>query len=284
MKTHTFSVVVGTAACNAKCPFCVSKMTCRASEHREVNWSRFEKACQIVDQARDGLVNVLLTGTGEPTMSPIDIHNHLGAMDGRFPLVTLQTNGILLDRVALKEWRDQGLTQVCLSITSTEPERSNEIMGIGKWFGFNYWERVEMLHDLGLSVRLNCTMLNEGISTPVEIGQLIELCQERGVEQLTLREVDKPDCPAAAPEVARYVEREKPNGAAEKLFHYLLLAGANRLPDLPHGGSVFDCDGQNVCISNCLTDTLDPNDIRQIIFFPTGEISYDWKYKGARIL
>jgi len=258
-------------------------MTCRASKHHEVNWDRFEKACQIVEQAHDGLVTVLLTGTGEPTMYPTDIYNHLGKMDGRFPLVTLQTNGILLDRVTLKEWRDQGLTQVCISITSANPQRSNEIMGI-KEPGFNYWKQVDMIHDVGLSVRLNCIMLCEGISTPDEVVYLIGRCQDKQVEQLTLREVDMPTCPAAAPEVARYVKREKPVGGAARLFHYLLAAGANRLPDLPHGGSVFDLNNQNVCISNCLTDTLDPNDIRQIIFFPTGEIGYDWKYKGARIL
>jgi len=284
MKTHTFSVVVGTAACNAECRFCVSKMTCRASKHHGVNWNQFEKACQIVEQARDGLVTVLLTGTGEPTMYPVDISNHLGAMNGRFPLVTLQTNGILLDRGTLDEWRDQGLTQVCLSITSASAERSNKIMRISKSLGFNYWKQVDMIHSAGLSVRLNCTMLNEGISTPVEVEHLISSCQERGVEQLTLREVDKPDCPAADPHVAGYVEREKPVGAAARLFHYLSMSGASRLPDLPHGGSVFDYNDQNVCISNCLTDTLDPNDIRQIIFFPSGEIGYDWKYKGARIL
>lgn len=284
MKTHTFSVVVGTAACNAKCPFCVSKMTCRAPEKHEVNWRRFEMACQIVQQARDGLVTVLLTGTGEPTMYPTDIHNYLGAMGNLFPLVTLQTNGILLNEVTLGEWRDQGLTQVCLSVTSSVAKRSNKIMGIDNSRGFDYWEQVDMIHSLGLSVRLNCTMLQEGISTPDGVEKLIDRCRNQGVEQLTLREVDKPACAAAAPEVVRYVEHQKPVGAAEKLFHYLSMQGGNRLPDLPHGGVVFDYNNQNVCISNCLTDTLDINDIRQIIFFPSGEIGYDWKYKGARIL
>lgn len=283
MKTHTFSVVVGTGACNANCPFCVSKMTCRASKQHEINWQRFEKACQIVEQARDGLVTVLLTGTGEPTLYPTDIHNYLGAMDGRFPLVTLQTNGLLLEPVSLAEWRDQGLTQVCVSIAAIDPNRNNTIMGI-KETSFNYWDRVDLIHSLGLSVRLNCTMLREGISDPEKIGWLIGKCRDYGVEQLTLREVDRPSDPRRCHEVAAYVDHQKPTGAAEKLFHYLAMNGANRLSDLPHGGVVFDYQDQNVCISNCLTSTLDPNDIRQIIFFPTGEISYDWKYRGARIL
>lgn len=153
-----------------------------------------------------------------------------------------------------------------------------------KWEGFNFWDCARMIHEFGLSVRLNCTMLREGVSQPEQVEELIDCCLDEGIEQLTLREVDRPGDPAAAPEVAEYVDREKPVGAAEKLFHYLAMKGANRLPDLPHGGVVFDYRDQNVCISNCLTDTIDPNDIRQIIFFPTGEIGYDWKYKGARIL
>lgn len=148
----------------------------------------------------------------------------------------------------------------------------------------NFWQKVQIIHNVGLSVRLNCTMLHSGVSTPEQVENLIDNCKEVGVEQLTLREVDRPSSPAAAPDVAAYVNREKPVGAAGRLFHYLAMEGANRLPDLPHGGVVFDYRDQNVCISNCLTDTLDPNDIRQIIFFPTGEVGYDWKYRGARIL
>lgn len=283
MKTHTFSIVVGTGACNARCPFCVSKMTCRAAKKHDINWRRFKIACRVVEQARDGLVSAMFTGTGEPTLFPEDITQYLVDMEKRFPLVTLQTNGILLDKPILERWRDDGLTQVCISITSDSAPRSNEIMGIHD-DSFNYWQKVQLLHELDLSVRLNCTMLREGISQPEHVEELIDCCKENGVEQLTLREVDRPSDPAAAPDVATYVDREKPVGAAKKLFHYLAMRGGHRLPDLPHGGVVFDYRDQNVCISNCLTDTLDPNDIRQIIFFPTGEISYDWKHGGARIL
>lgn len=283
MKTHTFSIVTGTAKCNAACPFCVSKMTCRAVKKPDINWRRFESACQIVEQARDGLVTVLLTGTGEPTLYSDDITAYLKQMKGRFPLVTLQTNGVRLDEKRLAIWRNEGLTQVCISIAAMDSKNSNKIMRI-RDDTFDYWKQVDLIHRLNLSVRLNCTMLREGISQPEEVEWLINRCKNFGVEQLTLREVDQPAIPAAAPEVVEYVNCEKPVGAAKKLFHYLAMNNANRLPDLPHGGVVFDYRDQNVCVSNCLTDTLDRNDIRQIIFFPNGEIGYDWKYRGARIL
>jgi molybdenum cofactor biosynthesis enzyme MoaA len=257
-------------------------MTGRAQPRPEINWDRFETACAIASQARDGLVNVLLTGTGEPTLYPNDISDLLMAMKGRFPLVTLQTNGVLLPERHLHTWKQRGLTAVCLSVASASPGRSSEIMGLDE--RYDWLDCAKRIHAEGFSVRINCTMLKEGIELPHEAEQLIDTCRAAGIEQLTFREVDRPADPASAPEVARYVDFQKPHGAAKRLYHYLAMEGATQIMDLPHGGTVFDYRGQNVCITNCLTDTRDPDDIRQIIFFPNGEISYDWKYKGARIL
>lgn len=284
MKTHTFSIVVGTAACNFKCPYCVSRMTCRAAKKHDINWGRFDIACRIVEQARDGLVNAIFTGTGEPTKFKEDIIQLLAYMDERFPLVTLQTNGSLIKPDDLRRWHSRGLTAVCISVAHFLANCSNKLMEAGeKYKDFNFWEVVDMVHDAGLMVRLNCTMLKNGIHKPEHIEEFIDMCLEAGVEQLTFREVDRPSNSGTL-KIAKYVAAHKPEGATQNLFYYLAMKGAHRLPDLPHGGVVFDYRDQNVCISNCLTDTLDRNDIRQIIFFPDGRISYDWKYKGARIL
>jgi hypothetical protein len=42
--------------------------------------------------------------------------------------------------------------------------------------------------------------------------------------------------------------------------------------------------GGDECIGNCLTGSTDPDNTRQIIYFPDGRIMYDWRYPGARIL
>jgi len=47
---------------------------------------------------------------------------------------------------------------------------------------------------------------------------------------------------------------------------------------------VYDLNGQNVCLTNCLTGSSDPDNTRQIIYFPDGRIMYDWRFPGARIL
>jgi molybdenum cofactor biosynthesis enzyme MoaA len=288
MKTHTFSIVVGTAACNAKCPFCVSKMTkTDACRSEVINKRRLHTACRIVEQARDGLATVLLTGKGEPLLFPVEITEYLTELGAyNFPLIDLQTNGILLkaasDQGYLSKWVGLGLTLACVSITHWEPDHSNNLMGIDR--GFNFYEAVQVIHKAGLAARLNCTMTKSGCNTPHDVDTLIDRCRLEGVEQLTLREVEVPDYGPEGNAARAYAKKEKPVGFANQVRLHLEMKGATKLMELPHGAVIYDDDGQNVCVSNCLTSTTDPNDIRQVIFFPDGRIMYDWKYKGARIL
>jgi hypothetical protein len=51
-----------------------------------------------------------------------------------------------------------------------------------------------------------------------------------------------------------------------------------------HGAEVFDVDGQNVCMSDCLTNDASNGDIRTLIFYSNGRITYDWQYEGAVLL
>ena len=68
MKINTFTVIVGGMACNARCPYCVSKMTpdCGMKKSAEPNWRNFNVACKFARDA--GVSTALLTGKGEPTI------------------------------------------------------------------------------------------------------------------------------------------------------------------------------------------------------------------------
>ncbi len=255
----------------------------KACKQTEVNWNRFYTAMDVVEQARDGLVNVLLTGKGEPTLFPKQINDYLTVLNHRFPLIDLQTNGIRVEELSEEfvKWKELGLTLVCISVAHSDPRKSNELMGIKQ--DFNYLDAVKKLHDIGFAVRLNCTMMKSGVRMPTQLESLVNQAAIHGVEQLTLREVTMPD-QVSDQALADFVKSERVPGAAALLNNYLLMKGATRLLELPHGGIVFDYHGQNVALGNCLTGTTDPDDIRQIIFFPDGRIAYDWRYPGARIL
>ena len=285
MKTHTFSIVVGNGACNANCPFCVSKMTESViSASPCFDEGKFNQCMRIVDQMREGLLTVLLTGQGEPMLFPQQINRYLlNCINFRFPIIELQTNGTLIEKNIdnLKRWRDEGLTLVCISIASGG-EANNHLMGIDD-ASYDPWRAAAMLQEIGLNVRLNCTMTKVGTYRPEDCERIIDRAANADIDQVTFREVEMPSSSMNA-KVSDWVKLHKPNGAAEKLHHYLCMKGATRLLELPHGGVVYDYLGQNVAVSNCLTGTTDPDDIRQVIWFPDGRIAYDWRYKAARLL
>jgi len=246
-----------------------------------IDEGKFNTACRVVQQARDGLVSVILTGKGEPLLFPKMISQYLDLINFQFPIIELQTNGLLIQdaKEAFHRWYDQGLNKVCISIAHFDPTQSNHLMGIkGR---YNFWDDVLLLKQYGYVVRLNCTMLREGICSSANLDSLSLFASDHGVDQLTLREVDMPNTDGA---VAEYVKQQKPHGAATRLHHYLAMSGATPLLTLPHGGIIYDYNGQNVCISNCLTETTDPDDIRQLIFFPDGRLAYSWQYPAARLL
>jgi hypothetical protein len=51
-----------------------------------------------------------------------------------------------------------------------------------------------------------------------------------------------------------------------------------------HGAVAYDVNRQNVCWANSLTCDPNKEEQRQLIFFPSGQLFYDWQYTGARIL
>lgn len=281
MKISTLSIVCGTKACNAKCPFCVSKMTPPANFLVYFNLNdvkrNFEKSIQYSLQS--GVSTVLITGKGEPTLFPEHVSQYLSHINNRFPFIELQTNGIRLEDNSLdgylEHWYLHGLTTVSLSIVSMYPEQNKRIAGLSD----NLVGIIQHLHDKKLSVRINCTMLKGGVDNISDVMSLIEWCKNFKVEQLTIRPVAAPS-ESKDPEVARWVEEHiVPVENLEEIYSALRRRGTS-LMDLPHNAEIFDVQGQNVCLNNCLTLPRG-EEIRQLIFFPDGHLRYDWAHPGA---
>jgi len=288
VRIHTFTIVVGSMACDAQCPYCVSKMTPSVGmEQRppQMNWRNLRVACRVAKDC--GVSTALITGKGEPSLFPTDLVATTKELAQYFGFVELQTNGIRLIRLQesqgiLSSLYDAGMTTICLSVAHYDAERSREII-CPKIPDFNYWETVEYLHKLGFSVRVNCT-LTKAFGHMQEIWELVSMARAFKVEQLTVRNVTKPDdCEDL--DVQEWIEQNKSLINLEELAIYLCdNGGAKEVLRLPHGAVVFDVEGQNLCVNNCLTESSDPNDIRQLIFMPDGGLFYSWQYTGARLL
>lgn len=284
MRIQTMSVVVGNKACNAKCPFCISKITPEQGKlvpDEDVNWRNFHIACKLADKA--GVTTVLLTGKGEPTLHPELIGMYLRKLESYgFPFVELQTNGIALTERMLSNWHSLGLTTICLSIVHPHGKKNHEIYQPGNEDYMDVEATIKKIHDAGLMVRLSCMLLQDYIDSVTKLKGLIEFCQINKVKQLTVRPIDAP--PNADGDRAKWVSQHTlPSFIVDEMQAYLKKNGTPIL-ELSHGGIVYDVDDQNVCWATCITTNKSTEDMRQIIFFPSGVISYDWKYAGAILL
>lgn len=290
MKIQTFTIIVGTSACNASCPYCISKMTPSQGvdmKLKPINWINFDKACRLSQV--NNVSTVLLTGKGEPLLYPEQITEFLKKMKKfDFPIVEIQTNGIVLGNdwkkyePYLKEWRELGLNTIAISVAHYEKERNKEIY-TPKGNYYDLKEVISKLHTLGYSVRLSCVMLKDYIDSVKEVRKFIEKAKEWEVEQLTIRGVNAPN-KSENKEVYDWTVKRILSKAQLLDINELLNKEGSKLMTLDHGGIVYDYNGQNVCLSDCLTIKPNTEDLRQLIFFPDGHLRYDWQYKGAILL
>ena len=275
MKFDTLSVVVGDRACNANCKFCVSKITCNKPKNVSYNYRRLETAIRL---AR-GFSEVIITGVGEPTLDRTGLGMITQRLhDAGFPIITLQTNGILLakDLSYAKELYDAGLSRVALSVCHLHPTVNNAIMQaeIPAPLGL-----CKDLTEIGLSTRLSFIMCKSafhsaGGYTPENVVTMLDDCVEsEWIDQITLREIGGD----SDWNQLNYM-------SLDPLERYLQSAGAQKLLQLHYGARVYDYQGQNVAISNCLTTSTDPDQQRQLIYHPTGRLAFDWSHKGAVLL
>ena len=280
----TLSIVAGTKACNARCPFCVSKMTqagqdmtsCLDTGEFDI-WEKFRKACRYAKAC--GSTTALITGKGEPVLDD-NMEEIIEELDGYFPIIELQTNGIALNKWKVEGWKNFGLTTIALSIVHYEDIYNQKILGNED---YNLDRLIKMIHAAGLSVRLSCVMIKDMIDSVDKVRQLSVFAKSRNVEQLTIRELGSPDeSNTVNMEINNWIKEHKACTESYRLVADFLKDNATPLLNIGHGATVYDYNGQNICISNCLT--LDPDEIRQLIFFPdTGKLMYDWCHTGAVI-
>ena len=280
---QTYSVVIGSTSCNASCPFCVSKMTPKCNvtcEAMDINEMNLIKGGRL---ARDyGATTGLITGKGEPTLYADLVSVAIGLLDRiGFPCIELQTNGIFLAcdnaRELLNVWRGKGLNTICLSCVDFIDEKNRQI------YGKNYFAMdlaADMIHSAGLSVRLCCMAVNGFIDSVEKVKGFYEFCKKNKVEQLTIRPLSMPQNTDNL-EVVNWTKKNNISVDSWLEIRSHFRERAVELNSLVHGATVYDYNGQNICLSNCLTKDEMSNDIRQIIYFPDGHIRYDWCYEGA---
>ena len=290
MSVLNFSIIAGSEACNARCPFCISKMTPAAGvemKEPEVNWRNFRKAC--LHAKSENVNTVMITSKGEPTLFPNQITTFLKELDEfQFPVIELQTNGINLETKRerydsiLDNWYEKGLTTIAVSIVHYEPEKNREIYVPHMKSYMDLPSLIAHLHEKKFSVRLTGVLLDGYIDSASKLEKLIEFGLENQVEQISVRPVDKPKESRNEVVYSWTLEKHLKDHQKSEMLDYLQTQGT-LIKELIHGGRIYDVKGQNICFTGCLT--LEPKnaDIRNLIYFPDGHLRTSWEHMGAII-
>lgn len=295
MRFGTFSVLVGGLGCNAKCPHCVAKVTPTNNIDKcaEINFRNFDIACELAESSQ--IPTMLFTGKGEPTLYPHEITNYLQRMKNnnvKIPIKELQTNGVLfkgdkLDK-ELERWHKHGLTTISISIVHYRDDLNEAFLGLKKYQGYDLIVLIAKLHKFGYSVRLSCVSIKDHIDTISTVDSMVNFARANKVEQLTIRKLGIPNINSNSSPQQITVHNwcctnSKLRTNIEDIDLYF-QRNAVKLDSLPFGATVYDYNGQNICITNCLTLDTNHEQKRQLIFFPDGHLRYDWQYSGAIII
>ena len=303
MPITTLALVAGTKACDARCPFCVSATTgySELPSSCAINEARFAKAARLAQLG--GTTTVLITGKGEPLLYPKEISRYLRLLQQwQFPLIEIQTNALRLGHLAsgrhvgaitdltLKSWHALGLNTIAISVVGVTPEHNRAV------YADDYPDlgtTIQLAHDCGFAVRLCVVMLRGYVDNPDAIGEVLAFCRDNAVEQLTIRPV-RGAGKTKSPPHTKYIQAHKISDRRIRRIRRWLDGSWRRrgcgtkVMTLWHGGDamamVYDVDGQNLALADCLTVSADSASIRTLIYYSDGRLSYDWQHQGARLL
>lgn len=290
MQIQTLSIVAGSIACNARCPFCIAKMTPDGGVNNklpDINVRNFKKVLNLAEKGN--CTTALITSKGEPTLFPSQVSKYLFYIRewGNIPIVEMQTNGIkLLEEnynEHLETWYDAGLNTIALSISGVNANLNQRIYTPYKKEYIDLEKLVEKLHNFGFSIRLTTTLLGRNLVPDLvsHVEDVISFAKRTGCEQIKLTPVTKPNENDSGQEDQWVIQ----NGVGKYELKQLQLhieQNATLLRKLMWGGNVYDYKGQNVAYYPCLTRNENATDeIRSLIFFPDGHVRTDWAYEGS---
>ena len=284
-KIYSVSVVVGSDKCNAKCRHCGGRsLRADALPGDKGSISGLESALALCHQYGGWAVS--LTGSGEPTLSPIAVTKtmqeiHRGKEMGIvFPFVNLFTNGFELVNNPLMRshwlplWKKLGLTAVAISIHDVDREVNRRGYNVGEDFNFpELADMVRVVREAGLVPRVTL-LLNRGYCDNVaDYRRNLDALKKMGVEMVT-------SWPLCTPAGER--NRFTPSRWNLLKLRFFLWRNCERIFNQIWGGGVYNYKGMQARYTTYVSEHKPTNNfIRQLVVFQDGKVAYSWFQKGA---
>ncbi len=279
-KIYSVSALVGSSACNGRCPFCAATQLRQDAPTNNKMPCTFKSALKL--SARYGGWSLSLTSSGEPTCSPDAVTNALIDYDNvakqgaYFPNVNLFTNGILMadDKFCdnyLPLWKSLGLTAVAVSIHDITQAGQAAAYGLTDYPAFD--KIFNNIRRHGLQCRVTLLLRRGVIDNAQQYKYAIDTLVGYGVKNITSWKIANPD--------------GSRNEYSPSRWGMLSIRAWLRMnTKLCHGhvwgGGVYDYDGTMVRLTDYVSRHSPKNDfVRQLVVFQDGMVAYSWIREGA---
>lgn len=183
-----------TLSCNANCPFCIEKDSCRKKEvSNDIYLNKLDKSLKELHSL--GIKpSVTITG-GEPCLLKDRLIGILKTLKANNVYkFNLNTNGILLNDDIFKVIKEVEMPYMNISIHHYDLDKNKELFGgksitlsqlknIKKQLGATYYDTTR--------VRLQCVLMKGGIDSLDEIKKFLKFTKELGFDNVAFRGLSK---------------------------------------------------------------------------------------------
>lgn len=277
---YSVSAVIGSSACNGNCKFCAGKYLRAEANTTPQYWKNYETAIKLC--ARLNGWSLSLTSSGEPTCDPnavtkaLEVYTKCANEGAYFPNVNLFSNGILFADSEfceqwLARWRELGLTNIAVSIHSTNNAKQAEAYGLTHYPEFK--TIFENIKKYGIGLRCTLLLRKGEVDNATRYRDAVRALIAMGANNITSWSVGNPD-------------GTRNEFTPSRLGLLSIRLWLKRHAVLCHGhvwgGGVYDYEGNILRLTDYVTKhNPKKNFVRQLVVFQDETIAYSWIRKGA---
>ena len=298
MNVQSISIVPEVAGCNQRCKFCIARMTPKP-EINDFNQKEYLRKLEgaLMWAKAGGAQTAIITSKGETLLSDEKYLIEVTKLSKRyFGQIDLHTNGALLTEEMAKNFYENGLTNITLSVPSLN---RRELIEITEKF-VDYRKIIKFCREIGLVTRLSCIVNKSGVKDFNSMLDYIRQAKSAGARQIVFRELWIPkESEQTNLEVYEWSKKNIISLVKFRDFIKSLEAEekARYIFTLPWGEEVFDIDGMNITCAtctvnyynvNCTSESCDRNDsidtIKSVVFLSDGHLYSTWEFEGSIIM
>lgn len=183
-----------TLVCNANCPFCIEKDSCRKNEVSTANYLATLNR-SLKELHRLGIQpSVTITG-GEPCLWKDKLIGILDTLKAnQVSKFNLNTNGLLLNDTLLTAIKESEMPHLNISIHHYDLEKNKEYFG-GVSITLEQLKRIKDVlggtYDDPTRIRLQCVLMKGGIDSLDEMKKFLNFAKELGFDNVAFRGLSK---------------------------------------------------------------------------------------------